>query len=191
MRKNKNHLDMSSGRISCVLKTLKICCSVSKMIKNARISECGKYRYWLERRWGEGEQQVFVMLNPSIADASVDDPTIRRCIGFAKREGAGGIVVVNLFAYRATNPKDLGNRESIVGEDNESAIREALAMAVKDKRTVICAWGANKHAKKQAPKVKNIAKECGAELVCLGLTSNGSPRHPLYVAGNTSLVSMN
>ena len=78
------------------------------MIKSAEISPCGLYRYSLTRKWEAWKGTVnFIMLNPSTADAQEDDPTIRRCIGFAKAWGYGGIVVTNLFAYRATNPKEL------------------------------------------------------------------------------------
>ena len=73
----------------------------------AVISQDGLYRYHLERRWSDAPFLTFVMLNPSTADAEIDDPTIRRCVGFSKREGAGGIAVVNLYAFRATSPADL------------------------------------------------------------------------------------
>src|SRR5689334_16488446 len=75
--------------------------------KAASISECGRYRYSLHRWWGAGERLYFVMLNPSTADAEVDDPTIRRCMGFARTLGFDGIGVVNLYAFRATKPADL------------------------------------------------------------------------------------
>lgn len=78
------------------------------MIKGAKISECGKYRYQLWRIWDESLPKVlFIMHNPSTADADVDDPTIRRCIAYAKEWGYGGLYVGNLSPYRATDPKDL------------------------------------------------------------------------------------
>src|SRR5689334_20041621 len=76
----------------------------SEIVKSAVLSPCGLYRYRLTRRWGDGPALLFVMLNPSTADATEDDPTIRRCTGFAKREGMPAIEVVNLFAWRATDP---------------------------------------------------------------------------------------
>lgn len=89
------------------------------MIKSAIISECGKYRYSLSRIWDENKANVlFIMLNPSTADGDVDDPTIRRCIGFAKSWGYGGIYVGNLFAYRATDPKELLKVENPIGFEN-------------------------------------------------------------------------
>lgn len=86
----------------------------------AGISECGTYRYWLCREWSPGlDSLVWLMLNPSTADATQDDPTIRRCMGFARRWGYGGITVVNLYAYRATNPRDLLTAADPVGPEND------------------------------------------------------------------------
>ncbi len=156
----------------------------------AYISQCRQYRYWLERKWDTGfKPQVFVMLNPSTADAREDDPTIRRCMGFAKREGAGGIIVVNLFAYRTTDPKELEVAEDAVGPANQQAIGDALLTATLTECPVICAWGANRRAEEQAVKLKSRALDFGAKLVCLGITAGGAPRHPLYVKGNAPLIS--
>jgi hypothetical protein len=156
---------------------------------NATISPCGKYRYWLERKWGPGTPQVFVMLNPSTADASEDDPTIRRCMGFARREGAGGLIVVNLFGLRATDPKELDGARDRVGPDNATNIGLALIGAAATRRPVICAWGANKHAPSQAGILHRRADDIGAELKCLGLTKSGAPKHPLYLSANAPLVA--
>lgn len=91
---------------------------IDSVRKGAFISECNLYRYWLTREWGEGGNlMAFVMLNPSTADANIDDPTIRRCVGFAKREGRNGIVVVNLFAGRATDPDEMFKMRDPVGPD--------------------------------------------------------------------------
>lgn len=148
--------------------------------KTARISSCGAYRYRLTREWGPGPLLPFVMLNPSVADAEVDDPTIRRCMGFARREGAGGIVVGNLFAFRATNPGDLPMwTEEAVGPDNERATYEIVREAIEGHMPIICAWGAHRRG---LPNFLVQALEMrSARFVCLGKTANGSPRHPLYV----------
>lgn len=156
---------------------------------DATISACGLYRYWLERRWGRTAPQVFVMLNPSTADASVDDPTIRRCIAFAKREGAGGLIVVNLFALRATDPSALDNHADPVGPANVENLGLALIGAVAIGRPVICAWGANKNAGPAGMRLLARANDLGAALVCLGLTKDGQPRHPLYVKGDAPLIA--
>ena len=107
----------------------------------AEFSACGRYRYWLERRWSADSPAVFVMLNPSTADAKIDDPTIRRCMGFAKREGHGGLVVVNLFGWRSSDPRQLVLADDPVGPGNTRAIGEALLMGATTSGRVICAWG--------------------------------------------------
>lgn len=155
---------------------------------SAEISDCGRYRYWLERKWNRADPQVFVMLNPSTADANEDDPTIRRCIGFAKREGAGGIVVVNLFAWRATDPKELSTTSDPIGPGNTRAIGEALLMAAVHQRPIICAWGAHHLAQTQGERLQRRAVDCAAQLVCLGTTKSGAPKHPLYIKRDQPLV---
>ena len=145
--------------------------------RSAVISECGQYRYRLDRWWGKGTRAVFIMLNPSTADADMDDPTIRRCIGFAKAWGADGLTVVNLFAYRATDPEALRECSAPVGPENDHAIRRAVAGA----QHVVAAWGTNSFIGGRAYRVKKIIKEMGATLRCLGRTNSGNPRHPLYV----------
>jgi hypothetical protein len=155
----------------------------------ADISPCGIYRYWLERQWADAAPLVFVMLNPSTADAKEDDPTIRRCMGFAKREGAGGIVVVNLFALRATDPKEIGRSDDPIGPANSVAIGNAMLLSRAHKKPMICAWGASKNAAAQAKSLKRRAADFDADLVCLGRTKSGAPRHPLYIKADQPLVA--
>jgi hypothetical protein len=111
----------------------------------ATVSDDGLYRYDLGRRWADGPLLGFVMLNPSTGDAEVDDPTLRRCIGFAQREGLAGIVVRNLYAFRSPSPKDLKAADKagvdIVGPENDRWLRD-LAAARFEVRTVVAAWGA-------------------------------------------------
>lgn len=159
-----------------------------KVIKYAEISECGKYRYQLTRYWGRGSFQPFVMLNPSTADASADDPTIRRCMSFARREGAGGIVVANLFAFRATSPKDMKAAPDPFGHGNELALRQVARASVIGKRPIVCAWGVNSDFGTHLLAI-GIFQQEGAGMVCLGKTKDGSPRHPLYVRGDAPLVA--
>lgn len=156
----------------------------------ATISSCGLYRYWLERKWASaGLPQVFVMLNPSTADATKDDPTIRRCINFAKREGATSLIVVNLFALRATDPKALnGVSDFAIGPDNNENIELALMCAATCHKPVICAWGANKNAPPRASALIHLADDLGVNLVCLGTTKAGAPKHPLYLKADAPLV---
>ena len=162
---------------------------MAEMERTATISDNGLHRYDLTRRWVSGaDWAVFVMLNPSTADASIDDPTIRRCVGFARREGYGGLAVVNLFALRATNPEDLADSGDAgidtVGRDNGFHIGRWLDAA----SVVVAAWGAHPMAAYRAAFFRSTARGFDKDLVCLGKTKSGAPRHPLYVSGTQPLV---
>lgn len=134
------------------------------------------YRYTLSRMWDATRPQVaFVMLNPSTADAHQDDPTIRRCVGFAKQWGFGRLAVVNLFAYRATRPADLLIADDPVGEDNDAHLLNACRAS----ETIVCAWG--NHGAHRGRDAAVCALLEDFPLMCLGLTQRGQPRHPLYV----------
>lgn len=155
--------------------------------RDAVLSECGQYRWLLSRTWhvNPARYVIFVMLNPSTADAYEDDPTIRRCISFAKREGFGGIHVANLFAGRATKPDDLFRMDDPEGSRTaETWTHIAARHEAGDK--IVCAWGAEPRAVAQAEKF--LQAMAGAPLYCLGTTKAGHPRHPLYLAGSTPLV---
>lgn len=154
---------------------------MAEISKSAKISDCGLFRYELTRRWGDGPTCTFVMLNPSTADASVDDPTIRRCIGFAKREGCGALKVVNLFAYRATKPTALLTATDPEGPENGNALVSAVADS---DGPVIAAWGAWPGARGAG---RAAIKRFSDKLQCLGRTKDGWPRHPLYVRADEPL----
>lgn len=142
----------------------------------ARLSPCGTYRYELWRRWsqdGDSNQVVFIGLNPSTADEIRDDPTIRRCIRFAKTWGYSGLLVLNAFAYRATRPRDLKMATDPIGEDNN----ETLKIHCRDASLIIAAWGV--HCPKE--REEEICHTIGKTIHCLGKTKAGRPRHPLYV----------
>ncbi len=152
---------------------------------DAFVSACGKYRYTLIRTWNSALPCCcFVMLNPSTADAMTDDPTIRRCISFAKENGFGKLVVVNLFAYRATNPSALDDVADPVGEYNDNTINACATSA----STVICAWGANKIALQRESKIQAILFAAKITPMCFGLSKGGFPRHPLMLPKNTPLI---
>jgi hypothetical protein len=155
---------------------------------SAQVSDDGLYRYCLRRDWSDSAPPlVFVMLNPSTADATSDDPTIRRCVGFARRDGFGGIYVVNLFAWRATKPSDLQDcADRVGGGGNAQALHRALLMA-KANSKVVCAWGAHLLSVAPAAEFRRQASGLGVPLYCLGQTSYGAPRHPLYVPGSQPL----
>lgn len=154
--------------------------------RTAEISPCGRYRYRLTRTWDVRSPSLgWVMLNPSTADAALDDPTIRRCTSFAKAAGFGGITVANLFAWRATQPAELLTPDDPFGSPRNVEVLEAL-LAEHD--TVVAAWGAKfndirrKRAGGDHPKtIRAMAGRHGTRLVCLGTTKDGSPKHPLYV----------
>lgn len=142
------------------------------------------YRYKLERTWARpGDRMCFIMLNPSTADGMKDDPTIRRCIAFAKREGYGGISVVNLFALRCTRPVHLWDHPDPVGPRN----RDAIAEACEESARIVAAWGAGVD---QAPTCDCRPPKALSDLSlwCLGTTKEGHPRHPLYVRADEPLV---
>lgn len=154
------------------------------MRKDAKLSDDGLYRYWLIRDWDATKPRVcFVMLNPSTADASEDDPTIRRCIGFAKSWGYGSLVVVNVCAFRATDPKNLLIMEDAVGPDNDNWIRSAVLNSDK----VICAWGTFPHFTSQ---MKAVLKSIPMPYY-LKLSKDGRPCHPLYLRSTLTPIPFN
>lgn len=155
--------------------------------RDAIISKRGRYRYSLVRQWDRTRPYLpFIMLNPSTADATQDDPTIRRCISFARREGCGGIVVLNLYALRSTDPKRLREVDDPVGPFNHRVIYDAATVAAEAGVPVICAWGVNDISQAAGGALAE-AREAGAKLMCLGKTAHGHPRHPLYVRGDQPL----
>ena len=143
------------------------------------------YRYLLTRTWAPGQPLVWLMLNPSTASAVTDDPTIKRCAAFARREGAGGIIVVNLFAYRASRPADLARCPDPVGELNDEFIRQAVSVPG---RMVIVAWGAHGPLRGRAAQVTRMFSMEGIAVWCLGTTKTGQPVHPLYQPVGAKLI---
>lgn len=151
----------------------------------ARFSDDRKYRYLLTREFGGISTCLFLMLNPSIADDVVDDPTIRRCIGFARREGFGRLEIVNLYGFMATEPSTLFAEQDPIGTENDSAIEESLDRA----NLVIAAWGNHgSYSPNRVEHVVGMIRNYGKRAVCFGLTKQIQPRHPLYLAANTALI---
>jgi hypothetical protein len=149
--------------------------------RSAVISDCGKYRYRLTRELGGGCGNVlFVMLNPSTADAEKDDPTIKRCIGFARRWGYNALMVGNLYALRATDPRDLTYTDADHGPDWEYHMAGMAAHA-----HIVVAWGTRGSSPRRAY-VEKFLKEYGV-VKCMGRTKDGSPKHPLYLPDDTEL----
>ena len=156
---------------------------------SATFSPCGVYRYTLGRRWDDGDGHIaYVMLNPSTADAEQDDPTIRRCIGFARSWGYSTFTATNIFALRSTDASGLGSVEDPIGAGNARAIRRAVGAA----DLTILAWGTSiRHVEARilGRALRAVARACaGRPTACFGLTKHGHPRHPLYVRGDTAPV---
>jgi hypothetical protein len=152
--------------------------------KHAVISDCGKFRYRLWRKWAEGSPLLFVMLNPSTADAEEDDPTIRRCLKFAQAHAFGELEVVNLFAYRATDPADLKAAGYPVGPDNDAYI----AAAVADSAAVCVAWGSHAAGLVRPGIVLQQLVALGVKPQCLRITRSGYPQHPLMLPSSCRLM---
>ncbi len=154
-------------------------------MKNAIISTCQKYRYELSRDFVDNPQNpaIFCMLNPSTADAFLDDPTIRRCIKFAKNFGHDSLKVVNLYAFRTPSPKELWLAEDPIGIENDLYLRTLVSKHKK----IICAWGGNAKVDRVTD-VYKLLKELNVKLWCLGTTKDGMPKHPLYLKDTQELI---
>ncbi len=152
--------------------------------RSAVLSNDGRFRYRLVRRWSVAPAATFVMLNPSTADADLDDPTIRRCEGFARSWGHGGIVVVNLFAFRATDPRDLVNAmhagEDVVGPENDTFLRDAVTGS----SLTVAAWGTRGRLAGRDTAVVSLIQGLGVALTALRVSKDGLPVHPLYLPAN-------
>ena len=136
------------------------------------------WRYRLSRIWGEGQRVNFIMLNPSTADAFKVDPTVRRCLGYARAWGAGSLEVTNVFALRSTDPKALYGYYDPVGQDND----EAIVAAAKAADLVIAAWGVHGAHNGREGEVRKLL--AGVEVHTLAFSRDGHPRHPLYLAAD-------
>lgn len=178
--------------------------------KGATISACGKYRYRLWREWrgfgrddtwtwwteddgspsvdgagerlGEPKSVLFVMLNPSTADGDEDDRTIRRCVGFAQAWGYDRLDVVNLFAWRSTDPREMlamTAKGDPIGEYNQRAVQ----LAVQEAGIVVCGWGAHGGHIDQDETVLGWIEDAGGVPHALRVTKEGYPTHPLYLPG--------
>ena len=144
----------------------------------ATISECGSYRYWLGRSRNGGDGRVtFIMLNSSDADAERDDPTIRRCLGFAEAWGKRQFVALNLFGWRDSDPMALLRCADPIGPENDAYLLKAEGL-------VVCAWGTGGTIRSRSWQVRQMLMASGLTLHHLGLTKHGYPKHPLYLRGD-------
>lgn len=159
--------------------------------KGAVVSPCGLYRFLLWRVWNlDRPRMLFIGINPSTADARVDDATVRRCIGFATREKCGGVELVNLFAFRSTSP--LGIPDEPEPAESDAYVRAA----VKRCEIVVAAFGDAVRKVRPCLRSRGSAREVflreaaddeGRDLLCLGRTLDGWPRHPLFVTAEKLL----
>lgn len=152
----------------------------------ATFSPCRTWRYDLTRIWARGPDPLlvnFLLLNPSTADETEDDPTIRRCMGFAREWGYDGCVITNIFGFRATDPKEMRAAPSPIGPENNKWILHHT----RNCQVVVCAWGTHgSHHNRERMIIRMLQKQ-GIELLCLGKTKHGHPKHPLYLRADTEL----
>lgn len=175
------------------------CCTKKEMKNQCYFSDCRRWRYSLLHRFDDQESSLFgvlsgdgipekilpwIGLNPSTADEQQLDPTLRRVASFSKREGYDGFVMLNLFAWRDTKPEDMMRQVDPVGRDND----EVLKAWAKKAGRVVCAWGNHGGYMSRWRKVAGMLQDCGAELLCLGTNADGSPKHPLYVKGDSEMA---
>jgi len=149
----------------------------------AGFDQTHRYRYTLGRRWDDAGRRVcFCLLNPSTADARVLDPTLTRCLGFARAWGFGAMDVVNIFAWRSTDPGQLYGADDPVGARNDAAIRRCASRA----DLVVAGWGVHGALHERGERVAAmLGRIC--EPTCFGLTKAGHPKHPLYLRKDAAI----
>lgn len=154
------------------------------MEKKAIISKDKIYRYKLSRTWDSTKPTIlFIGLNPSIADENVDDPTITRCINFAKDWGYGTLLMANLFAFRSTYPKDIYLIDNPIGKDNDHYLLECVTQS----DLIVACWGNNGTYMNR----EKVITELVPNLYCLQKNKNGTPHHPLRLPRNIDPVPFN
>lgn len=156
----------------------------------AHFSPCRRWRTWLERRWdglpiGAGHHAAFIGMNPSTADETADDPTVQGCMARARAWGFGAAVMLNAFAYRATDKRRLLEVEDPIGPDNDGDILRLCAAA----RVVVVAWGQPpKPLRARGPALATMLRAAGIQPMCFATNADGSPKHPLYVRRDAPLI---
>lgn len=147
----------------------------------ARFSRCRRWRTFLWRRWSESRPVAnFLMLNPSTADELQLDPSCTRARGYAERWGFGGLIVTNLFAWRATDPADMAAARDPVGRGNDAAI----IAAAREAKLLVCAWGNYGAHRGRSRRVVALLRAAGIDLHVLKMNGGGEPAHPLYLRGS-------
>jgi hypothetical protein len=152
----------------------------------ATFSDDRVYRYTLTRRWDDRTLCNFLMLNPSTADEHVEDPTVRRCMGFAEAWGYGGLIVTNIFAFRSTDPEALYKVADPVGPGNDYDIIESAKRCA----LTVCAWGDHGQFMGRGNAVRALLVAAGIAARCLGKNGSGEPQHPLYIPNSRKLIDL-
>lgn len=151
-------------------------------LRITRFSDCRKYRYYLEVTWDVMlPKLVFLMLNPSTADEQANDPTVERCERRARALGYGSVIILNLFAYRATDPSDMKAVDDPIGPDNDLVIDCTVRATIAHEGTIVCAWGNHGTHLGRAAAVRAAIEDLGAIPMAVACNKNGEPGHPLYV----------
>lgn len=154
-----------------------------RAISSAVYSDCGSYRYALTRESAPGARLLYVMLNPSTANETRNDATVERCDRRARLLGFGAFRVVNLFAFRATDPRVLKAASAPIGPDNDTVLHDGALWADR----ILCAWGTHGAHLGRDAQVERMLRQTGRDLWHLGLTRQGMPRHPLYISYDCTL----
>lgn len=141
---------------------------------SAWFNEARTHRYLLTRSWSAAPLMTWLLLNPSKAGAFISDPTVGRCVGFAKRDGCGGIQILNLYGFRATDPRDLWDSPDPVGASNDAIIADRVRGGL-----VVAGWGNHGMISGRGLEVALLLTAAGVDLLCLGVTGSGQPLHPL------------
>ncbi len=150
---------------------------------SAVFSDCERYRYLLTRVWQpQAPRALFILLNPSTATETQNDPTVERCERRARALGFGGFRVTNIFAFRATDPREMRAAPDPIGPGNDAAIAESLDWAANPDDRIVCAWGAHGVHLGRGSAVEAALRAKKQALYHLGLTQSGAPRHPLYIS---------
>lgn len=148
---------------------------------DAVFSDCQRYRWLLMRRWSDGPHIcMFIGLNPSTADYYNDDPTVRRCVGFARQWGYSAMYMMNAYAFRSTNPKVMKQQSDPVGCQCDDFLKGIALLC----RIHVACWGTNIETYRQTE-----LKQMLPRLKCFGITAKGFPKHPLYLSKATKLIA--
>ncbi len=153
-------------------------------VATAILSACGRYRYSLTRRWGPGKSFLCILLNPSTATADVDDNTIRKLVVIACLLGFDAIEVMNLFAFRATDPDDMMAAEDPIGPENDAHLLDA----VRKSSCVLAGWGTSGDHLNRGAQVTRMLQHVGVQILCLAKNKGGTPKHPLYCKNSSTLI---